>query len=367
MEKNIQKSQATSTAKQCKKKTIHVKGKSSDSKQKNKCAEHEHKNLDVYFIAWEEGGVHFLNNAEFVKSPANLRVHVFYSKGTSAQELPKSAKWIVGHESLTDSNEAIWVDLIAYVVSFYARAAVEYGCQLCRNNNKPKLNMNLICSDNDRGKELIAVMKANKVEIKVVDGRKHTFLDMFQHVCYPCKLIFESTSDANKHDKACHNFLCHNTQCERSRRGNGFYTREELEKHLRGQKFCKYCPSDVFCTESRFQNHMRDNHKQCPCPCGEYFERHDDLMEHFYARYPLPCLEEPACDARFRDIEAQAFHHKSVHGTNYPYYCMACFKKEKLVRLRTANELMNHVDEENHTENDFKFAIIPPALLEGKQ
>ncbi len=89
-------------------------------------------------------------------------------------------------------------------------------------------------------------------------------------------------------------------------------------------------------------------------------------MEHFYARYPLPCLEKPACDSRFRDIEGQAFHHKTAHGAKYPYYCFACFKHEKLVCLKTAEELLSHADESEHKESDFKFAIIPPDFLEGK-
>lgn len=322
--------------------------------------------INLYFLAWENEGIHFLNGIKIANPPQNLQVHVFYAKGTATKKLPKPASWLIGHESLTTSKEAIWVDLTAYVISLYARNALGPKCSQCaKGNARPKLNMALICGEEEKGKELTAVLKANSMEIKIIDSKKQTFLDMFEHVCHCCKLIFEKKSEAEEHDKAHHNFLCHNTQCERSRRGNGFYTQEELEIHLRAQKFCKFCPSDVFCMDLKYDEHVHSNHKPCPCPCKEYYECDEDLFEHYYARYPLPCLEEPKCLSRFKNIEAQAFHHKSMHGSEYPYFCMACFKIEKLVCLKTGEELMAHTEEEGHREKDFKFAIIPTINIKS--
>ena len=315
--------------------------------------------INLYFLAWENSSIHFLDDIEFANPPQNLQVHVFYAKGTPKEELPRPASWLIGHESLTTSKEAIWVDLTAYVISLYARRALGPKCSQCAKDARPKLNMSLICGEEEKGRELAAVLKANSMNIKVIDSKKRTFLDMFEHVCHCCKLIFEQKGEAEEHDKAHHNFLCHNMQCERSRRGNGFYTREELESHLRAQRFCKFCPSDVFCMDLKYDKHVYDNHKPCPCPCKEYYESDEDLFQHYYTRYPLPCLEEPACLSRFKNIEAQAFHHKSMHGSEYPYFCMACFKLEKLVCLKTGEELVAHSEEKRHREKDFKFAIIP--------
>jgi len=38
---------------------------------------------------------------------------------------------------------------------------------------------------------------------------------------------------------------------------------------------------------------------------------------------------------------------------------MACYKKKYLVCLKTAEELLNHVEEEKHGNEDFAFAQIP--------
>ena len=104
---------------------------------------------------------------------------------------------------------------------------------------------------------------------------------------------------------------------------------------------------------------MKKTHRKCDCPCEEIFETNDDYLEHFYSSLPLPCLEDPSCAERFPNIEHQAFHHKSAHGATYPYFCMACYKNNYLVCLKTAEELLDHAEEEKHEEDDFSFAQIP--------
>ena len=331
--------------------------KEKNSKCKEKC-------FKLFFMPWGKCCEEFLNGVSFVYVPENIRVHVFYSKSTPPNQLPKFANWLIGHESLTDSKDAVWIDLTAFVISMNARLA-RIKCRECVSKPDAKVNMAVVCEDDEKGHELAAILKANEIDMKVVDGRKNMLMDLFQHVCRCCKLIFKDSNQAEEHDKTQHNFLCHNTQCERSKRGNGFYTREELEIHLRAQKFCKFCPSDVFCTDTMISRHIKDNHSQCPCSCKDYYEREEDLFEQYYARYPLPCLEEPACEARFKDIDTQAFHHKTFHGAQYPYFCMACYKNEKLMCYRTGEELLDHVQDENHNNKDFQFAIIPRKIIQG--
>lgn len=323
------------------------------------------KNISLVFVAWEGNGTDFLKGVNLSHVPENLRVHVFYSKGTPVSELPKFTSWLIGHESLTDSVDALWVDLTAYLVTINTRFSAKKACPKCAARPEDNVSMTLVCGENARGSELAALLKANKIEMNVMDGRNMTLIDMFQHVCRCCKMIFKDSMQAEKHDKTCHNFLCNNIQCEHSKRGNGFFTREELEIHLRAQKFCKFCPSDAFCKDEMFSKHVKDNHKNCPCSCKEYYERDEDLFEQYYARFPLPCLEEPACKARFKDIDTQAFHHKTYHGAEYPYFCMACYKNEKLVCRKTGDELLRHANDEGHVKEDFQFAIIPRKLLAG--
>lgn len=339
----------------------HHKRKLATAKRNNKKDE----NVELYFMAWEAYGSDFLDEAKFSYVPECLRFNIFYSKGTPPKELPKFTDWLIGHESLTDSEDATWIDLTAYIISMNAKVAANKSCSKCSEGPTGKVKMNLICGGNQKGTELSAILKANKIDLKIIDGRKVTFIDLFKHVCRCCQLIFKDSDQAEKHDKIHHNFLCHNIQCERSKRGNGFYSQEELEIHLRAQKFCKFCPSDVFCTDVMLNKHITENHSKCPCACNEYYERKEDVFEYYYARYPLPCLEEPACETRFKDIDSQAFHHKTSHGAYYPYYCMACYKNEKLVCLKTGEELLKHVKEERHISEDFQFAIFPRRMLQG--
>lgn len=191
-------------------------------------------------------------------------------------------------------------------------------------------------------------------------------LDVFPYTCTYCKLIFSNKQEASKHDHERHNFLCCNSKCEKSKRENGFFNRSELNQHLEGQQSCEFCPDKVFCSQDKLDFHIKHNHRRCDCPCEEIFETSDDYMEHFYSKLPLPCLEEPTCAERFPNIEHQALHHKSAHGSTYPYYCMACYKDNVLVCLKTAEELLEHAQQKKHQEKDFSFAQIPLQTALGK-
>ena len=319
--------------------------------------------ISLFFVVWERGGAEFLKGADVRFTPENMRVHVFYSRSTPTNELPVFTTWLIGHESFTDSEDAIWVDLTAFVVGINARFAGLETCEQC--SSKHRMNVIIVWGDNEKGLELKALLRANNINAKVISERKTLFVDMFKHVCRYCNLIFKDSNQADTHDKVKHNHLCHNFQCERSRRNNGFYTRDELETHTKVQRICRFCPNDVFCTDTMFYRHMKRNHDYCPCSCCEYSEREDNgMFEQYNALCPLPCLEEPACKARFSNIDAQAFHHKACHGAKYPYFCMACYKAERLVCVETSEKLLSHVQEEKHEKKDFQFAIVPRRMLE---
>ena len=100
-------------------------------------------------------------------------------------------------------------------------------------------------------------------------------------------------------------------------------------------------------------------HILCTCSCGRYYRNTEEYIEHYCGVFPLPCLENPECESRFKNIDDQAFHHKTVHGSTHPYFCIACYGKAKLVCLRTSEELMTHVSEVNHKDNDFEVVIVP--------
>ena len=321
-------------------------------------------NIQLFFIAWGKVGKEFMEGTTFCSTPEHVRVHVFYSKGTPKEDLPRFTTWMIGHESLTTSEDAVWIDLTAFVFSINSRFAVHETCARCKS--KLKISTTIVWGDCEKGLELEAILNANKMNVTVIEGRSTRFIDMFRNVCRCCNVIFKDPKQAEAHDRERHNFLCHNIQCERSKRGNGFYTYAELEHHLRTQKFCKFCPSDAFCKSTMLNRHIKDKHRYCPCSCNDYYERDEDLFEQYYATYPLPCLEVPACKARFKNIDKQAFHHKIQHGSDYPYFCMACYKNEKLVCVKTAEELLEHAGIENHVVEDFQFAIIPRKMIEER-
>ena len=321
------------------------------------------RSTSIYFVDWETTSKEFVQGIRFASTQNDVQVHIFYNKSTPKSELPEDCEYIVKHPTLTSSAEASWTALITYVVHFYMHVSCHCAKTHCKLWAKPhfhtRYRAHLACGDEARFEELEAILKFNRIPIKIIRVEEKTLLDLFDYSCGQCKIIFKNEKEADLHDRNKHNYLCSNSRCGKSRRHNGFFTRNELEEHVAGQQNCEFCPEKIFCSPGKLREHMRKTHKKCDCSCDVYYETREDFLKHFYSNLPLPCLEEPNCCERFPNIEFQAFHHKSVHGATYPYYCMACYKKRHLVCLKTAEELLNHVEEEKHSNIEFFFAQIP--------
>ena len=324
----------------------------------------------IFFVDWETTSKDFVKGIKFTSTQRDIKVHLFYNKKTPKNELPGDSEWIVKHPTLTSSADASWTALLTYVLHFYTHTACNCTNNHCRlwpkRHVHTKYRAHIVCGDEARYEELQAILKFNKIPVKIIDVGERTLLDLFQYSCNHCKIIFKTKKEADAHDQSKHNFLCTNLRCEKSKRTNGFFARKELEDHLARQRSCEFCPDKIFCSTKKLEEHMGKTHRKCDCSCEEYYETRDEYLEHFYSNLPLPCLEEPSCSERFPNIEFQAFHHKSVHGATYPYYCMACYKKKYLVCLKTAEELLNHVEEERHNDEEFSFAQIPLHIALGE-
>ena len=320
--------------------------------------------LKVFLVEYDSIGDHFLDITRFYYPQNNVKIHVFFNKSRKFEHnisrlMDQLKPMVVMHESLTESADAAWTDLVAYLINFYTKRMV--SCHHCSHNQpQPVCKVFLICAKQDRYVELGALLKSSKTQISIVEGWKCTLIDMFRHVCNGCKLIFPNQAEADIHDRREHNYLCSNPVCERSRRDNGFFTLEEYEHHEANKRVCKFCQTNIFCDSVKYTAHMQSYHVLCNCSCNQYYNTTEDYIKHYCTKFPLPCLEDVTCDSRFRNIDEQAFHHKSVHSSSHPYFCMACYKDSKLVCLRTADELMAHVSLARHNKVDFDFQIIPP-------
>ena len=335
-------------------------------RRKGSTLQSSHNNYKIILVEWEDCGQQFLNGISFASKQENIQVHIFVNQtkeGTTANQNIQNTRIAlknvaVFHESLTDGKDASWTDLLAYLINFYARTT--FSCHHCASmHSKPSYQVTLAARDQGKYKELKALLKSNKTETKVVDGWKTTLLDLLAHVCTECKIIFNDQREAQLHDKEDHNYLCENESCERSRRENGFYSHKELSKHQRRQQQCEFCHGKIFCDTSKYQEHMSKYHIFCDCSCQKYYNTLEEFIQHYGGVYPLPCLEVPDCKERFRNIDEQAFHHKSSHGSKYPYYCIACYGHQKLTCLRTSGELMKHVSDVKHKKNEFQIVMIP--------
>ena len=95
-----------------------------------------------------------------------------------------------------------------------------------------------------------------------------------------------------------------------------------------GSYICKYCPGKKFSSVHVWKIHMKNMHKKCNCPCGEYFETREDYLAHFYKLFPLACFVERKCPERFRSLYFQAVHHREKHFSDRPFYCVQCFEED---------------------------------------
>ena len=119
---------------------------------------------------------------------------------------------------------------------------------------------------------------------------------------------------------------------------------------------CGFCPNRKYRAKKLLEVHMKNNHKKCNCPCQEYFKTREDYLEHFYYIYPLPCLEDKKCPDRFRSLYYQSIHHRDVHRSGKPFFCIPCSQNEETLTKKTAfkdlSSLRIHATAFDHDTHD---------------
>lgn len=119
---------------------------------------------------------------------------------------------------------------------------------------------------------------------------------------------------------------------------------------------CGFCPNRKYRAKKLLEVHMKNNHKKCNCPCQEYFKTREDYLEHFYYIYPLPCLEDKKCPDRFRSLYYQSIHHRDVHHSGKPFFCIPCSQNEEILKKKTAfkdlSSLRIHASAFEHDTHD---------------
>ena len=125
-----------------------------------------------------------------------------------------------------------------------------------------------------------------------------------------------------------------------------------------GKYTCRFCPEKKFKTAHVWKIHMKNSHKKCNCPCGEYFETREDYLAHFYKLFPLACFLERKCPERFRSLYFQAVHHREKHFSDRPFYCVQCFdggddaKSPRRVCFKDIKSLRIHAESMGHDPNE---------------
>ena len=125
-----------------------------------------------------------------------------------------------------------------------------------------------------------------------------------------------------------------------------------------GKHFCQFCPDKEFSSKSVWRIHMKNCHKKCNCPCGEYFDKREDYLLHFYQLFPLACFVERKCPERFRSLYFQAVHHRDRHNSSRPFYCVLCFadlensESRKRACFKDIKSLRIHAEGMGHNPNE---------------
>ena len=125
-----------------------------------------------------------------------------------------------------------------------------------------------------------------------------------------------------------------------------------------GKYTCQFCHEKTFASVHVWRIHMKNSHKKCNCPCGEYFETREDYLSHFYSLFPLACFLERKCPERFRSLYFQAVHHREKHYADRPFYCVQCFhadedsKGKRRACFKDIKSLRIHAESMGHDPNE---------------
>ena len=293
----------------------------------------------------------------------SVRFHLFYPRDTPDSALPPKAKdWIVRHPTSTQSPDATRVAMVSHVVSDR------------KLHNKNSDVVVLASKEEARLAELQAVIKPNSsASIVTVSTRGKAFLDCFEHICKECYIIFKDFFEKDQHERFTHSLLCDNTNCDRSKKDNGFDTKDKLIEHVAKQRKCELCASSgtvaKFCSVSKKDEHVRLVHSKSraskmsraiasPPPIDDS----GNVIHFRYGQYPLQCSVQPSCLQRFSTTEDQVKHHVTCHDAEFPYVCVLCASEgcSRDVFFESKASLVEHGKTRGHKREEliFKWAVV---------
>lgn len=262
----------------------------------------------VFFIEWDTDLISFIKGITLSPSlRGNIVVHIFYRHDVSSKSLPKYQPWLFKHPASVEETDSAWKLLESYVTKFKFEA--DYTSLLVEKN-RPKSAASLsardgsfvnsdsngtrsyyVISKSTRGNEELAraLYKKQRVQLEFVEFKpKTTLLDFVQFKCPYCYIAFTKKTELNKHDRTVHGFACPNQECKFNKKENSFQQESDLKQHIQDQLRCAFCPTKVFCSADVLEDHKKNSHKKCACPCGRYFGERLEYLDHFFAVYPSP-------------------------------------------------------------------------------
>lgn len=323
-----------------------------------------------FYVVWESSCRNFIEDINFASQEAksSIRLYIFLRKDTPSKALPPSYSWIEKHYSLTTSPYASHTELTACLLRKYGKFDHNRGEKV------PERRVYLVAERDREYEELIAILKAfnSVVSFQEINGLEMEIWGVLPNSCHFCRLLFTNAEDVEAHNVKKHDNFCDNTSCYRHLRR--FRCKEDLDKHKATRSYCetcnelfcsdqlkmahmarehgvplknnrsetnslaqpvsktkiscKFCPGKEFISWEQEEIHMKLSHKKCNCSCAQYFATREEYLEHFYSVYPLPCYENRKCPQRFRSVHYQALHHREVHNSPNPFYCVPCHKRK---------------------------------------
>ncbi|XP_032228616.1 uncharacterized protein LOC116612108 [Nematostella vectensis] len=308
--------------------------------------------VKLFYVDFEDGGDNFFKEAQNFTMTSNAqkhnRVNVFHKKDCQGALYISHMECIVKYPSSTYGPDASWVSLVSTLTVDKKLVS------------RPNVTLYLVSAHEKRLTELIALLKITHAT--TVNTGSVSFVDCFDSVCKLCKIIFKDDTEKEGHDRMNHLLLCDNSHCERSKRGNGFLNKVELDEHIAKQRKCDICTSGAsaglkFCSVAKRDDHMRTAHVRRVNgirSASVLDGRSEDHVLHFrYSLCPLPCFAETTCVQRFRTLSEQVLHHVTWHGSKFPYVCMACVSTyAQPVRLGTKSALIEHAKLMAHAQHE---------------
>ena len=317
-----------------------------------------------FYVEWDTSrNVDMLQNISGLSVTAGaaktFKFRVFYPRDAPENSLPPKTKdWVIRHPSSTNSPDAARVAMVSQAIGDRKLHA------------KSSDTVVLVSKDELRLAELESILKANSsASIVTVSTRNGTFLDCFDHICRECSIVFKDFFERDQHERFTHSLLCDNPNCDRSKKENGFDTKDKLIEHVSKQRKCEQCVGSgtvlKFCSVSKKDEHVRLVHSKSRVsrlsrtitspPATIDLERDSGNVIHFrYGQCPLQCSINSACVQRFCTTEDQVKHHVTTHDAKFPYVCALCTAKEfsRELAFRSKARLVAHGKSFGHKQEE---------------